>query len=89
MQSTFNPETNARMRAIILQAVNAKQGMTYVEIRDWIRQNKRFEMENVGARVRELAHDKKFIHYVRTEQDKKTGHIRVYPLTEQEIKPIC
>lgn len=39
----------------MLQAIHALDGPTYVEIRAWIREHKRFEMENVGARVRELA----------------------------------
>jgi len=45
----------SRCRAYVLQAIHALEGPTYIEIRQWIRENKRFEMENVGARVRELA----------------------------------
>lgn len=47
----------ARCRAYVLQAVNAEPGMTYIEIRKWIEEHKRFVMENVGARVRELARE--------------------------------
>jgi hypothetical protein len=51
--TSFNPEQNARCRALIIQAANAKPGMTYMEIRDWILEHYRFQMENVGGRVRE------------------------------------
>jgi hypothetical protein len=50
-------ESFARCRAYVLQAIHALDGPTYIEIRQWIRENKRFEMENVGARVRELARE--------------------------------
>ena len=76
--SSFNPEVNARCRALVLQAVNAKPGMTYVEIREWIMMNKRFHMENVGARVRELARELK-IPYVAIKYDGK-HRAHVYPV---------
>ena len=79
--STFDPATNARCRALVLQAINAKPGMTYPEIRDWIRENRRFVMEDVGRRVRELARESKPA-YARIEQD-ENGRVHVYP-TEKE-----
>ncbi len=78
---SFNPATNARMRAIIIEAVdNLPPGSTYTKIREWVRENKRFEMENVGARVRELATDPKFTHFLKILYDKKGG-AHVYPLS--------
>jgi len=76
--TSFNPEANARCRAYVLQAVNTKPGMTYTQIREWIMENKRFHMENVGARVRELARELK-IPYVTIEYDEKHT-VHVYPI---------
>jgi len=67
----------ARCRAYILQAVNANPGMTYIEIREWIKAHKRFIMENVDARVRELAREMK-PPYVTIEYD-ASGRVHVYP----------
>ena len=76
---SFDPARNARMRAIVVEAVDAVPGATYVQIREWIRENKRFEMENVGARVRELATDKKYTHFCFIRYDSK-GKAHVYPI---------
>ena len=76
---SFDPARNARMRTIIIDAVDAVPGATYKQIRQWIREEKRFEMENVGARVRELATDPKFTHFCRIQYDKR-GRAHVYPL---------
>jgi hypothetical protein len=80
--TSFNPEVNARCRAYVLQAVNAQEGMTYVEIREWIRMHKRFIMENVGARVRELARELK-PPLVRIEYDGK-GQVHVFIVEGEE-----
>lgn len=66
-----------RSRAMVSQAIHDKPGMTYVEIRIWIREHFRFEMENVGARCRELYN----LRYARKEVD-ATGRVHVYPMTE-------
>ena len=81
----------ARCRAYVLQAVhglikerkenpewNGDLGPTYIDIRAWIREHKRFEMENVGARVRELARSIKPT-IVRIEYD-SSGRVHVYPI---------
>lgn len=80
LQSSYNPEVNARCRAYVLQAVNTKPGMTYIEIRQWIQRHKQFIMENVGARVRELARELS-VPYVRIEYD-EGHHAHVYPVKE-------
>jgi len=77
IQTTFDPATNARCRALILQAIHNQPGMTYPEIRDWIRLNKHFTMEDVGRRVRELAREITPPH-ARIMQD-KNGRVHVYP----------
>ncbi|MFA5365795.1 MAG: hypothetical protein WC325_11500 [Candidatus Bathyarchaeia archaeon] len=84
--STYNPEKNARSRALVRQAVYAYPGMTYKGIRKWLRENKNVEMENVGARVREMdGRNSAFKQYVRTETD-ALGHVFVYPFFgEDEI----
>lgn len=64
----------ARSRAHILQAIHDNPGMTYMEIRMWIHERKRYWMENVGARCRELYE----LGYARRETD-GTGHVHVYP----------
>lgn len=72
----------SRCRAYVLQAVNAKPGIGYKEIREWIQEHKRFTMENVGARVRELAREVKPA-MVKIQYDEH-GNARVY--LAEEIK---
>ena len=67
----------ARCRAYVLQAVTANPGMTYIEIREWIREHKRFIMEDIGRRVRELARDLNPA-FVEIRYD-GGGHAHVYP----------
>ena len=67
----------ARCRAYVLQAVTANPGMTYIEIRIWIEEHRRFIMEDVGRRVRELARDLKPA-FVMICYD-GGGHAHVYP----------
>lgn len=54
---TFNPDANNRCQQYVLEAIKARPGITYQAIRYWILQKYRFNMENVGGRVRELARD--------------------------------
>jgi len=49
-------------------------GPTYVEIRLWIREHKRYEMENVGARCRELYS----LGWMRKETE-DSGRVHVFP----------
>lgn len=72
----------ARCRALVLQAVNKKAGMTYPEIRSWILKNKHFEMEDVGRRVRELARET-VPPLVRIAYDHR-GRAIVYPAKEED-----
>jgi hypothetical protein len=69
-----------RCRAYVLQAVNANPGMGYIEIRQWIQEHLRFTMENVGARVRELAREIQ-PSMVTIEYD-RNGNAHVYPIKE-------
>jgi len=44
-------------RAKLMNPHVREKGVTYLEIRNWIKIHKRYDMENVGARCRELARD--------------------------------
>ena len=79
---TFNPETNARVRDMIVEAVKTHPGISYAGIRHWIKEHKRFTLENVGGRCRELAREENPPR-ARIEYDKK-GHAHVYPVKEAE-----
>jgi len=79
---TFNPETNARVRDMILEAVQAHPGIGYSAIRYWIKEHKRFTLENVGGRCRELAREEKPAR-ARIEYDGK-GHVHVYLVEESQ-----
>lgn len=68
-----------RSRAMVSQAIHDKPGMTYVEIRIWIREHFRFEMENVGARCRELY----TLGYAEKRVD-ESGRVHVYPVNGKE-----
>lgn len=70
-------EKLARCRAVVLQAINHTPGMTYSQIREWVRKHKGFYMEQVGARCREL--------YYSNYAVRKTGEdnrVHVYPAKE-------
>ncbi len=71
-------ETFALCRAQVLKAVNAKPGMTYTQIREYIRWHFHFTMEQVGARCRELYYSG----YARKETD-GSGRVHVYPVKEE------
>lgn len=66
-------------RAVVLKTINKKPGMTYVQIREYIRWHEGFLMENVGARCREL-----YIldHAYKTEDAR--GRVHVYPVKEEK-----
>ena len=76
-------ESFARCRALVLQAIHAKPGMTYMEIRVWIKKHKDFWMEGADARCRELY----VLGHARREADEK-GTIHVYPVPLEEFQPV-
>jgi hypothetical protein len=81
--STYDPAANARSAALVRQAVYAYPGMTYAQIREWVRKARGVIIENVGARVREMdGRNPNFKQYVTTTQDEK-GNIHVYPFLEE------
>lgn len=73
-------EKLAHCRAVVLQAIHAQPGMTYTDIREWINEHKRFRMESVGRRCREIR-DSGYVE-LRTEGDNR---VHVYPAKTEEV----
>jgi len=72
----------AHSRAIVLKAIHKKPGMTYIQIRNYIRWHFNFTMENVGARCRELY----LADHAKKEVDDR-GRVHVYPMKEHGEQP--
>lgn len=79
VQETSLEERFAHSQALVLKAVNAKPGMMYTQIRDYIEWHYHVKISNIGARCRELYG----LNLARKVEDRR-GRVHVYPVKEVE-----
>ena len=79
MTSQVTVDRFAHSRAIVLKAIHKRPGMTYVQIREYVKWHFHFTMENVGARCREL-----YLKDFARKTEDVNGRVHVYPVKNGE-----